>query len=108
MLVIGGELVPGFGPRAPLASEDAADSIGEDEEVLTLRLRSRVVQVDIGLERVYGSRHTREWLSRLPLRPLDRRVNMLRRAPKSTRKSSKVEKVVQAIVTRAMIGKIFM
>ena len=108
MLVVGSELVPRFCLRAPLAAEGAADSIRENDEVLTLRLRGQVALIDIGLERVDGSRHTREWLSRLPLSPLNRRVNMLRRTPKPKWKSSKIEGVIQTTFTRALIGKILM
>ena len=108
MLVVGSKLVPRFRLRAPLAPECAPDSVRKDDEVFTLRLRGQVVLTDIGSERVDGSRHTREWLSRLPFSPLDRGVNVLRWAPESRRKGAEVEGVVQAVVTRAVIGNIFM
>ena len=108
MHAVGGEFVPGFRLCAPLAPEGAADGIREHDKVLAVRIRRRIAQVDLGLERVDDGGYTREWLSRLPFGPLDRRVNMLRRTPKSKWWSSKVEWVIQTSFTRAIIGKLFM
>ena len=108
MHAVGGEFVPGFRLCAPLAPEGAADGIREHDKVLAVRIRRRIAQVDLGLERVDDNGHTREWLSRLPFGPLDRGVDVLRRAPKTTRWRSKVEWVLKTSFTCAMIGETFM